>query len=103
MMKHTLLAMLTVLSINAAEVKEDIQVPYIPYEVKMGEHFDVVLAQCLTCHSFGYVINQGPQSKEYWKKKVDKMIVHFKAPMTQEDAVLVTEYLFEHYGNGQEK
>ncbi len=103
MIKKLILAMLTVLSINAAEVKEDIQVPYIPYEVKMGQHFDVVLAQCLTCHSFGYVINQGPQSKDYWKKKVDKMIVHFKAPMTKEDAVLVTEYLFEHYGNGQEK
>ena len=103
MMKQLILAMLTVLSINAAEVNKAIEVPYIPYEVKMGEHFDVVLSQCLTCHSFGYVINQGPQSKPYWKKKVDKMITHFKAPMTPEDAAFVTEYLFKHYENGIEK
>ena len=103
MIRYIILVMLTVLSINAAEVKENIEVPYIPYEVKMGKNFDVVLAQCLTCHSFGYVINQGPQSKAYWKKKVDKMIIHFKAPMTENDAVLVTDYLFEYYGNGKEK
>ena len=103
MIKNIILAMLTVLSLHAVEVKKDIEVPYISYEVKMGEHFDVVLSQCLTCHSFGYVINQGPQSKAYWKKKVDKMIIHFKAPMTEQDAVFVTEYLFEHYGNGKEK
>ena len=103
MMKHMILAMLTAFSLFAAEIKEDIEVPYIPYEVKMGEHFDTVLGQCLTCHSFGYVINQGPQSKLYWKKKVDKMITHFKAPMTEQDAAFVTEYLFKHYGNGKQK
>lgn len=95
--------MLAVLPINAAEIKEDIEIPYIPYEVKMGEHFDAVQANCLTCHSFGYVTNQGPQSKAFWKGKVDKMVVHFKAPITDADSANITEYLFKHYGNGEEK
>ncbi len=95
--------MLTVLSINAAEIKEDIEIPYIPYEVKMGEHFDAVQANCLTCHSFGYVTNQGPQSKAFWRGKVEKMIVHFKAPITDADSANITEYLYKHYGNGKEK
>lgn len=103
MYKYIVLAMLVVLPINAAEIKEDIEIPYIPYEVKMGEHFDAVQANCLTCHSFGYVINQGPESKAFWKGKVDKMIIHFKAPITDIDAANITEYLFKHYGNGKEK
>lgn len=103
MYKYILLAMLAVLPINAAEIKEDIEIPYIPYEVKMGEHFDAVQANCLTCHSFGYVTNQGPQSKAFWKGKVDKMVVHFKAPITDADSANITEYLFKHYGNGEEK
>lgn len=103
MYKYILLAMLAVLPINAAEINEDIEVPYISYEVKMGEHFDAVQANCLTCHSFGYVTNQGPQSKAFWKGKVDKMVVHFKAPITDADSANITEYLFKHYGNGEEK
>lgn len=86
-----------------AQVEEAVEVPYISYEIKMGKGFDAVQANCLMCHSFGYIINQGPQSKEFWAKKVDKMIVHFKAPMTKEDVTTVTNYLFEHYGNGKLK
>jgi len=85
-----------------AQVKEPIQVPYVAYQIKMGKNFDMVNMHCLTCHSFGYIINQGPQSKPYWAKKVQKMITHFKAPIPKEDADKVTEYLFEHYGNGAE-
>ncbi len=86
-----------------AQVEGDIEVPYIPFEVKMGKGFDAVNANCLTCHSFGYVTNQGRQSKEFWRKKVEKMIVHFKAPITDKDAATVTDYLFEEYGNGKLK
>ncbi len=86
-----------------AQVQEDIEVPYISYEIKMGKGFDAVQANCLMCHSFGYIINQGPQSREFWLKKTEKMITHFKSPMMEEDIDTVVEYLFEHYGNGKEK
>jgi len=102
-MKKIILTALLGLSPLFAQVKGNIEIPYIPYEIKMGKGFDVVNANCLTCHSFGYIINQGVQSKEFWRKKVEKMIVHFKAPIADEDADTVTEYLFKHYGNGQEK
>jgi len=103
MYKYILSMALTLFPLSAAEVKEDMQVPYIPYEIKMGKHFDAIQAHCLTCHSFGYIINQGPQSKAFWAGKVKKMVVAFKAPISDEDSVLVTEYLFKHYGNGEEK
>jgi len=54
-------------------------------------------------HSFGYIINQGKQSRKFWRRKVDKRIVHFKAPIDKKSADMITEYLFEHYGNEKEE
>jgi len=102
MKKIVLLVSLMVGSLFA-QVEGDVEVPYISYQIKMGKGFDAVQANCLMCHSFGYIINQGPQSREFWKKKVEKMITHFKAPITKEDAKVVTDYLFQHYGNGELK
>lgn len=102
MKKVLLLVMLTVGSLFA-QVDGDVEVPYITYEIKMGKGFDAIQANCLMCHSFGYVLNQGPQSKEFWAKKVEKMITHFKAPMSDEDVKTVTQYLFTYYGNGKLK
>ena len=103
MTKKLLLLCLLVFSSLQAEIKESVQVPYISYEIKMGKGFDAIQANCLMCHSFGYMINQGPQSKEFWHKKVVKMITHFKAPISEEAVKETTEYLFEHYGNGKLK
>lgn len=102
-MKKILLISLFAFSSLFAQVQEDVEIPYISYEIKMGKGFDAVQANCLMCHSFGYIINQGPQSREFWLKKTQKMITHFKAPMVKEDIDTVVEYLFEHYGNGKVK
>jgi hypothetical protein len=97
--------LLVILSVSSlfAQVKGDVEVPYISYEIKMGKGFDAVQANCLMCHSFGYILNQGPQSRKFWAKKVEKMVTHFKAPISKEDSEIVTDYLFEHYGNGELK
>ena len=102
-MKKLLFIALLSASSLFAQVKEPIEVPYISYEIKMGKGFDAVQANCLTCHSFGYIINQGNQSREFWFQKVVKMINHFKAPITKEDMNTVTDYLYKHYGNGKLK
>jgi hypothetical protein len=107
MMKNILTKTLMVVALSSssllAQVKGDVAVPYISYEIKMGKGFDAVQANCLMCHSFGYIINQGPQSYEFWAKKTQKMMHHFKAPITKDDAKTINDYLFEHYGNGQKK
>jgi len=102
MKKLLLIAILSVSSLFA-QVKGDVEVPYISYQIKMGKGFNTVQANCLMCHSFGYIINQGPQSRKFWSKKIDKMIVHFKAPISKEDSKVVADYLFKHYGNGKLK
>ncbi|QSZ41646.1 sulfite:cytochrome C oxidoreductase subunit B [Sulfurimonas aquatica] len=104
MSKIVLLVMLAFGSLFA-QVDSEIEVPYISYEIKMGEGFDTVQAQCLMCHSFGYIINQGPQSKDFWAKKTKKMITHFKMPLEEgsEDFNTIVKYLYKHYGNGKLK
>lgn len=101
--KLILLAGLLVSSSLLAQVKSEVEVPYISYEIKMGKGFDAVNANCLMCHSFGYIINQGPQSRDFWDKKIDKMIVHFKAPIDKEAYNTVLDYLYKNYGNGKLK
>jgi len=103
MYKILLVVLLSLASLNAAEVEGEMAVPYIAYEIKMGKNFDVIQAQCLMCHSFGYIINQGPQSKAFWSGKVTKMKKAFGMDISDKDAVLVTDYLFKHYGNGKLK
>ena len=103
MMKKLLIATLVAGIPLFAQVDEKIEVPYIAFPIKMGKGFDAVQSNCLTCHSFGYMINQGKQSKAFWAGKVEKMIVHFKAPISEEDSKTIIEYLFEHYGNGKLK
>ena len=100
-MKKLILIIALLASSLLAQVKEKIEVPYVAFPIKTGKGFDAIQTNCLMCHSFGYIINQGRQSKKFWRGKVDKMIVHFKAPMDEAAAKATTEYLFEHYGNGK--
>jgi hypothetical protein len=102
-MKKYILISALLSTVLLAQTKEKVEVPYVPFPIKMGEGFDAIQAHCLMCHSFGYITNQGRQSKEFWHKKVIKMVDHFKAPMDENAIKETTDYLFEHYGNGKLK
>ena len=102
-MKKSIVAILLLANVLFAQVKGDVEVPYISYQIKMGKGFDAVQANCLMCHSFGYVLNQGQQPKAFWKEKIHKMIHAFKAPIAKEDQKIILDYLYENYGNGKEK
>ena len=79
-----------------------ITVPYVDFPMKEGKGMYSTKGKCNMCHSWGYTLNQGLQSKKFWKEKVLKMITVFKAPIkTQEDIDTVVNYLFENYGNGK--
>ncbi len=100
MKRMAILAVVTATALHA-QVNKPVEVPYMPFPIKMGKGFETVQAQCLMCHSFGYVLNQGRQSRKFWRGKIEKMIVHFKAPISDKDAKIIEEYLVEHYGNGK--
>lgn len=105
MIKKILILTMLIATTAFAQIKdgEAISVPYIDFEIKEDKGSDVVQANCLMCHSFGYMINQGPRSKDFWEKKTLKMINVFKAPIAQEDVETIADYLYRNYGNGKLK
>lgn len=102
-MKKLILTIALIASPLFAQVNEKVEVPYVAFPIKMGNGFDAIQTNCLMCHSFGYITNQGRQSKAFWHGKVMKMVHHFKAPMDEKAIEETTEYLYEHYGNGKLK
>ena len=101
-MKRLLLAFLLTLPLFS-QVQGEITVPYINFPMKEGKGMYKTRGKCNMCHSFGYIINQGDQSKKFWADKIERMIMSFKVPMTGEDIELVLGYLSKNYGDGKEK
>ena len=101
-MKKLSLAIFILVSPLFAESNTGITIPYIDFPMKEGKGMYSTKGKCNMCHSWGYTLNQGLQSKKFWHDKVMKMIVVFKAPIkTQKDIDTVVDYLFENYGNGE--
>lgn len=98
-----LILSLTGTALFAATENRGISIPYVAFPMKEGKGMYSTKGKCNMCHSWGYTINQGPQSKKFWHKKVIKMITVFHAPIKPEDIDEVVEYLYENYGNGKEE
>lgn len=85
-----------------AQVDKPIEMPYYDYPMVQKDHYEVVAANCLTCHSFGYVLNQGKhRNRSYWTGTVRKMVDEFKAPISKEDSQIIINYMVKHYGDGK--
>jgi cytochrome c5 len=59
---------------------------------------DLVVARCSTCHSVDYVQMNAPVfDRAGWQKSVRKMIDTFGAPISDDDARRIVEYLGNKY------
>ena len=99
----TLACATAVVSTTSAETTKGIKMPYISFPMKEGKGMYATKGRCNMCHSWGYTINQGKQSRKFWERKVIKMITVFNAPIKNEDIKTVVDYLYENYGNGEEE
>lgn len=59
---------------------------------------EVLLSQCLLCHSLDYIATQPPMSAESWKKIVQKMQKTFGAPLPDAQVDAIVAYLNTNYG-----
>jgi hypothetical protein len=100
-MKILLLITLFFTSILSAEYTEEVKLPSITFKMAKDENFKVMQRNCQWCHSYGYVLNQGKQSRKFWNKSVVKMREVYKAPISSRDEKTLTDYLFKYYGNGE--
>ena len=51
-MKKIILISALLSTMLTAQTKEKVEVPYVPFPIKMGEGFDAIQTHCLMCHSF---------------------------------------------------
>jgi sulfite dehydrogenase (cytochrome) subunit B len=59
---------------------------------------DLVVARCSVCHSVDYVQMNAPVfDRTGWQKSVRKMIDVFGAPISEDDASRIVEYLGNNY------
>lgn len=79
------------------EIRTTLPIPISEVTINLPEHPDknLVMANCLPCHSLAYIANQPPMKREGWKKTVRKMIDVYGAPIADSATVdQITDYLF---------
>ena len=67
--------------------------------LKPGPGVEVTRQQCLSCHSTDYIVMQPRGNAKQWDGVVTKMIKVFGAPVSDQDAKTIVEYLATQYGN----
>lgn len=84
------------LPVSAAPLKIDL--PAETTVIKDGPGRDIVMGNCLICHSLDYITSQPPQAAAAWRKTVEKMKTVFGSPLADADVPAVVDYLAKNYG-----
>jgi mono/diheme cytochrome c family protein len=70
-----------------------------PVTLKTAPGLETVQGNCGSCHSLDYIKMNSPfLNPAGWDAEVTKMIKIFGAPITDEDAKIIREYLTKNYG-----
>jgi hypothetical protein len=77
-----------------------IDLPTINTELKTGEGKDKAAIFCNICHSLDYITMQPAFQRAQWTATVNKMIKVMGAPIGEEDAKIIINYLVKNYGKG---
>jgi mono/diheme cytochrome c family protein len=68
-------------------------------EAASGEGRELFVARCSACHSVDYIeMHARFGTRALWESQVAKMRNAFKAPMSDEDAKAIVDYLVRQYG-----
>ena len=69
-----------------------------PTELKTGTGAELTAALCSLCHSLDYIESNVPaMDGAAWKKTMQKMRERFGAPVTDDQAKIIIEYLGANY------
>jgi cytochrome c5 len=80
---------------------KSIDLPVIQVALKPGPGLDKTSTLCNICHSVDYITMQPPFSRAQWTGTVNKMVKVLGAPINEDDAKTIIEYLSTSYGNGK--
>jgi cytochrome c5 len=66
--------------------------------LKAAPDVDTVVANCSACHSLDYIQAHSFLTQEKWRAAVAKMIAAYGAPISEDDAKAIVDYLAKNYG-----
>jgi sulfite dehydrogenase (cytochrome) subunit B len=93
----TFLLFLAAVATSAIAAPMVYQLPPEKAELKPGPGVETA-AVCQACHSADYIATQPPgKGKAFWQAEVQKMIKVYKAPIGEDDAVVIANYLTATY------
>ena len=78
-----------------------IELPDIKTTLKPGAGVDKASTLCNICHSVDYITMQPAFPRATWTAEVNKMVKVMGAPINEEDAKAIIDYLSANYGNGK--
>jgi len=70
-----------------------ITLPTMQPDLPDGPGKDLVMANCILCHSTRYITMQPAFSKDFWTTEVNKMRKTFGAPVAEEKVEDIVNYL----------
>ena len=92
----TLLVIATAAVPSAAETVS-ITLPQDTITLPAGPGADVTQTQCAFCHSLDYITTQPRGPAAQWQGVVTKMLKVYGAPISEETARIIANYLAAHY------
>jgi hypothetical protein len=78
-----------------------IELPDVKVTLKPGVGQDKASTLCIICHSADYITMQPLFPRAQWTATVNKMIKVMGAPINDQDAKTIIDYLVANYGTGQ--
>jgi len=70
-----------------------ISLPYGNYDLPAGPNSQVYIANCTSCHTSRYIVNQPNFPRKVWEAEVTKMAKMYGAPIADENQKLIVDYL----------
>ena len=98
-LKKVVLIYLSILFATACSEKQntkqvaDANVNYAASLIGNAQREDVFKANCITCHSLGYIEMQPSFPRKTWEKIVDKMVKNFGASIPDSSSKKIVDYL----------
>ena len=77
---------------------EDWKLPDEKPAFKTAPGAELVMANCIICHSHEYITTQPAFTRDQWKASVAKMQAKYGAPLAPENVDAVLDYLAKAYG-----
>jgi len=84
--------------VNGSE--RSITLPAPTVTLKKGKGMELTRSYCAICHSLDYITTQQRFPKAKWQAEVAKMIKVYGAPINEENAGVIVEYITTAYGKG---